>query len=121
MIGRRSAGGLSRTPGRNNYVSERGANTSFAESKQGILYPMHQGEGALFVKRASEIYRLRFDVANLVMRHTEQQNSKIARCGVCSIYRLLKSMRPAVSRDTNAGLRDEFFQQKACLKACRLL
>ena len=52
---------------------------------------------------------MRFAVhfADLVTRRTEHQNSKIARCGVCSIYGLLKSMRLAVALRTNSGPRDE--------------
>ena len=43
--------------------------------------------------------------ARLVTRQSEFE-SMIARCGVCSIYDLLKKLRPGLVRDPDQGPRD---------------
>ena len=44
--------------------------------------------------------------ANLITRRTDCENTVIARSGFCSIYNILKSVRPAVVRDATRGPRD---------------
>ena len=56
---------------------------------------------------ASEINkRVAVKLANLVTQSADSKNSTIARCGLCSLYNLLRSVRPEIARNFNEGPRD---------------
>ena len=46
------------------------------------------------------------DISKLVTRSTEKAQDTIARCGTCSIYALVKLIRPQVLREYEKGPRD---------------
>ena len=46
------------------------------------------------------------DISKLVTRSTEKAQDTIARCGTCSIYALVKLIRPQVLREFEKGPRD---------------
>ncbi len=67
-----------------------------------IDIPHHMGRPA--ASAANRQFAVEF--ARLVTRRTDCHTSTIARCGVCSIYCLLKMVRPSIIRDANKGPRE---------------